>query len=63
LGGSQKYVSIAFTFEPVRAGGIFFADTMPNHWRLGFENGNSLSICSLLAKNVCVLPKDSAAFA
>jgi hypothetical protein len=27
--------------------GHFFADKMPNHWRVGFDNGNSHSICFL----------------
>jgi hypothetical protein len=27
---------------------------MPNHWRLGFENGNSLSIYSLPDKTLCL---------
>jgi len=36
---------------------------MPNHWRVGSENGNSLTICSLLFRTYCVPQKNSAAFA
>jgi hypothetical protein len=36
---------------------------MPNHWRVGFENGNSLTICSLQFRTYCFPPKDSADFA
>ncbi len=43
--------------------GEFFSDKMPNHWRVGFENGNSLTICSLPPITHCIPQKDSAAFA
>jgi hypothetical protein len=38
---------------PARAKGNFFADKMPNHWRVGFENGNSLPFYSLPDKVFC----------
>jgi hypothetical protein len=45
------------------ARGNFFADKMPNHWQVAFENGNSLSICSLPPKTFYLTQKDSVAFA
>jgi hypothetical protein len=36
---------------------------MPNHWQVAFENGNSLSICSLPPKTFYLTQKDSVAFA
>jgi len=51
------------TCKPARARGNFFADKMPNHWRVSFENGNSLSIYSLPPKIFYITQKDSVAFA
>jgi len=43
--------------------GDFFADKMPNHKRLGFENGNYLSSYSLPDETLCFTQKYTAAFA
>jgi hypothetical protein len=58
------YPSNDATFILIGSGeGYFFSDKMPNHWRSDFENGNSLSICSLPEKIFNIARKGTAAFA
>jgi hypothetical protein len=62
-GGCPKHVPLKYCIYAGTGKGHFFADKMPNHWRIGFENGNFLSICSLPVTTFCVPQKNLAAFA